>query len=309
MAEAGSDQAEGGSNGSHGAGSNGAGSNGAGSNGAGSNGAGSNGAGSNGAEPSGGGPAVLGAIAALEGLSPNEPPQNLPLVLESLLLVAEEPPSVEALARATGASKAEVEEGLEQLGDACVGRGIRVQRMGREVRLSTAPEAAPYVERFLGLERPNRLSKAALETLAIIAYRQPVTKGAVEAVRGVGCDGSLQTLRDRDLVEAVGYADGSGHAYLYGTTARFLEHFGLQRVDELPPLGDGRSPVEQGTLLLQTAIDPGPLGADALGAELPGYGRSEEPPFGSVPNVEGVGGNGSAEASVAEAQDVAAPTV
>ena len=217
------------------------------------------------------GPAVLGTIEALAGLSPNEPPQDLPLVLESLLLVAEEPPTIAALATATATSKAEVSEGLDQLAAACVGRGIRVQRVEKGGRLSTAPESSSYVERFLGLERPNRLSKAALEVLAIIAYRQPVTKGVIESVRGVGCDGSLLTLRERNLVKAVGQAEGQGHAYLYGTTTRFLEHFGLERLDELPPLNgtNSRRPIEQGALSLSAD--------QALTADGAADGTSNEP--------------------------------
>ncbi len=207
-------------------------------------------AGSNGSGPNGHGPVVLRAIETLAEGSPNGPPPDLPLVLESLLVVAEEPPTVRELAKATETPVAAVEEGLAALEAACSARGIRVQRVGKTVKLSTAPEAARYVERFLGLERPRRLSQAALETLAIVAYRQPVAKSAIEAVRGVGCDGSLQTLRDRELVEPVGQAAGPGQAYLYGTTARFLEHFGLQRLDELPPLSNGQHGAGQATLAL-----------------------------------------------------------
>ena len=215
--------------------------------------------GSNGSGPNGHGPAVLGAIEALAEESPNGPPPDLPLVLESLLVVAEEPPTVRELAKATEVSLVAVEEGLTALEAACRERGIRVQRVGKTVKLSTAPEAARYVERFLGIDRPRRLSRAALETLAIIAYRQPVAKSAIEAVRGVGCDGSLQTLRDRELVEPVGQTEGPGQAYLYGTTARFLEHFGLQRLDELPPLRNGRNGAGQEILALgepATALRP-----------------------------------------------------
>ena len=196
--------------------------------------------GSNGSGSNGHGPAVLETIEALAEGNPNGQPPDLPLVLESLLVVAEEPPTVRELARATEAPVTAVEEGLAALAAACGERGIRIQRVGKTVQLSTAPEAARYVERFLGLDRPKRLSRAALETLAIIAYRQPVAKSMIEAVRGVRCNGSLQTLRDRELVEPVGQAEGPGQAYLYGTTVRFLEHFGLQRLDELPPLGNGR---------------------------------------------------------------------
>ena len=223
----------------------------------------SNGQASNGHGPNGDGPAVL--IAIREGVQDGERPRDLALVLESLLLVAEEAPSIEALARATNVSAGAVEEALEELGDACRARGIRVQRLGKRVKLATAPEAGPFIERFLGLERPNRLSKAALETLAIIAYRQPITRTGIEAVRGVNCDGSLHTLRSRDLVVSVGQAEGPGRPFLYGTTPRFLDHFGLQRIEEMPPLAELSAPVEQAALAL--AEEP-----------LPGFNGAAEPP-------------------------------
>ncbi|HWQ28056.1 MAG TPA: SMC-Scp complex subunit ScpB, partial [Dehalococcoidia bacterium] len=96
-------------------------------------------------------------------------------------------------------------------------------------------EWARYVERFLGAEYP-RLSDAALETLAIIAYRQPVTRAVIESIRGVNSDGALATLLHRGLIEAVGRADTVGRPILFGTTVRFLEHFGLEKPEDLPPL-------------------------------------------------------------------------
>ena len=130
-------------------------------------------------------------------------PENLPMVLESLLLVAEEPPTVQMLARVTGVSADAVEQALDQI-SADESRGIRLRRHGATIALVSAPEAAPWVEALLGLETPNRLSKAALETLAVIAYHQPVTRSSIERVRGVGAGGSLRTLRSRDLIEPVG---------------------------------------------------------------------------------------------------------
>lgn len=178
------------------------------------------------------GPAALKSDAAIG----QERPQNLPLVIESLLLASEEPPTISALARATNVSPDAVEQALDALERESSRRGIRLQRRGPSVQLVTAPEAAPFVERFLGIERPNRLSRAALETLAIIAYRQPITRSSVEAVRGVNCDGPLHTLRARELIEPLEQADTVGRPYLYGTTYRFLEHFGLRHPSELPSL-------------------------------------------------------------------------
>lgn len=115
-------------------------------------------------------------------------------------------------------------------------RGIRLQRHGDQVQLVTAPEAAPAVERFLGLEGAVRLSSAALETLAVIAYRQPVTRAQIEQVRGVSADRAIATLLAHGLIEEVGRLETVGRPALFGTTVEFLEHFGLQSLADLPPL-------------------------------------------------------------------------
>jgi segregation and condensation protein B len=111
-----------------------------------------------------------------------------------------------------------------------------LQTIDNCVQLTTAPEAAPSIERFLGLEARIHLSQAALEALAIIAYRQPATRPAIEAIRGVGSDSVLRTLLSAGLIERVGRADAVGRPFLYGTTAVFLQHFGLQSLDDLPEL-------------------------------------------------------------------------
>ena len=179
-------------------------------------------------------------------------PENLPMVLESLLLVAEEPPTVQMLARVTGVSADAVEQALDQIA-ADESRGIRLRRHGATIALVSAPEAAPWVEALLGLETPNRLSKAALETLAVIAYHQPVTRSSIERVRGVGAGASLRTLRSRDLVQPVGRLETPGQPLLWGVTARFLDHFGLGALAELPPLGDLPAPAQQAILPLEDA--------------------------------------------------------
>ena len=174
------------------------------------------------------------APAAFEDLS------ELPALLEALLFVADHPVDVGYLSRALEVSQPRVEHALDGLAEALRAgrRGIRVQRGPAGVQLVSAPEAATQVERFLGLEASRRLSTAALETLAIIAYRQPVTRGQVDAIRGVSSDGAIATLRSRDLIEAAGHASGPGRPTLFRTTQRFLEHFGLERPGQLPPLPD-----------------------------------------------------------------------
>jgi len=156
--------------------------------------------------------------------------------MESLLFVADGPVSTGRLAEALEVTPGQIERALADLEAIYAGRGLRLQRAGGLVQLITAPEAASCVERFLGLEARTRLSRAALETLAIIAYRQPVTRPEIEAVRGVSSDSVLRTLLSVGLIEEVGRAPTVGRPILYGTTFEFLQHFGLSSLDELPSL-------------------------------------------------------------------------
>ena len=161
---------------------------------------------------------------------------QLPAIIESVLFVAEEAVDTSTLAKVLGCRKPEINTALKQLEQRCAEGGTRLQRSGDLVRLVTAPEAGPYVERFLGLESRQRLSSAALESLAIIAYKQPTTRATVEQLRGVNSDGAIASLIVRGLVEEVGRATGPGRPSLLGTSLRFLEHFGLARPEDLPPL-------------------------------------------------------------------------
>jgi segregation and condensation protein B len=161
---------------------------------------------------------------------------DLPMLIESILFVAEVAVDVDTLARSLQRPARDVELALQQLEERCIGRGFRLQRDDDFVQLVTAPEAGPYVERFLGLESRQRISGAALEALAIIAYKQPVTRATVEAIRGVNSDGAIASLIGRGLVEEVGKAPGPGRPALLGTSLKFLEHFGLMHPSELPPL-------------------------------------------------------------------------
>ena len=162
-------------------------------------------------------------------------PEDLLAILEAVLFVADAPIEVAALARTVNAPRAEVEKKLDELAEQCQDRGVRLQRTGELVQLASAPQTAPWVERFLGLEHPP-LTNASLETLAIIAYRQPMTRAGIESVRGVDCDGPIRTLMARGLVEEIGRAPVVGRPSLFGTTVKFLEYFGLEKPDDLPPL-------------------------------------------------------------------------
>jgi segregation and condensation protein B len=155
-------------------------------------------------------------------------------LVESLLFVADRPVRVRDLAETIEVGTEEVESALQSLSIEYQERGIRLQRKGDEVQMVSAPEAGPHIERFLGLEISGRLSVAALETLSIIAYRQPVTRAQIDAIRGVQSDTVLRSLVRRGLVEQVGRAPTVGRPHLYGTTFEFLQQFGLQELSELP---------------------------------------------------------------------------
>jgi segregation and condensation protein B len=156
--------------------------------------------------------------------------------LEALLFVANEPVSHADLAAALQVPLADVQAAAEELADRLEGRGIALVRTGLRVQLVTVPEAAGCVERFLGIDRSSRLSAAALETAAVIAYRQPITRAQVESIRGVNSDGVIRTLRARNLIETVGQLEQAGRPELLGTTFEFLRYFGLESLDGLPRL-------------------------------------------------------------------------
>jgi segregation and condensation protein B len=165
-------------------------------------------------------------------------PESLSLeaLVESLLFVAEEAVPVARLAEALEVRPAQVEAALESLARHYVGRGISLQRIKDKVQLTTAPAAAARVQRFLGLAASAPLSRAALETLAIVAYQQPVTRPQVEAIRGVNSDSVIKNLLSKGLIEEAGRTEGPGRPVLYVTTPEFLQHFGLASLEELPPL-------------------------------------------------------------------------
>jgi segregation and condensation protein B len=169
---------------------------------------------------------------------------DVPARLEALLFVAAEPVSPGQLASALEISPAAVEEGLKALDLELQSRGLRLQRHAGRVQLTTAPEAAELVERFLGLEAASRLSRAALETLAVVAYQQPVTRPFIESVRGVSSDAVMKSLLGKSLIQEVGRAEGPGRPILYGTTPDFLQHFGIGSLADLPPL-DLPQPAEE----------------------------------------------------------------
>jgi segregation and condensation protein B len=171
---------------------------------------------------------------------------SLEAAVEALLFVADSPVSAGRLAEALQVTPGQVERALDDLEATYAGRGLRLQRAGGRVQLVTAPQVAPAIECFLGLEARAYLSQAALETLAIVAYRQPITRPEIETIRGVGSDSVLRTLLRYGLIDEVGRAPTVGHPILYGTTFEFLQHFGLRGLEEMPPLEEALADGEIG---------------------------------------------------------------
>lgn len=169
---------------------------------------------------------------------PPRPPSanELPWVMEALLFVADEPQSLGALARAAGVADGAARKALNQLTADYEARGLRVMEDGQKFQLVNAPEYGRYVDELLGTGPGQRLSRAALETLTIIAYRQPCTRAEIEGIRGVNSDKLVGTLEQRGLIDHVGTGDGPGKPKLYRTTMKFFEHFGIRGPQELPAL-------------------------------------------------------------------------
>lgn len=172
------------------------------------------------------------------------PPTNaeLPWVLEALLFVTEEPLPLSQLARAAGVGEGAARRAMAQLRQDYEARGLRIQEDGGAYQLVTAPQFAPYIAQLLGMSQGQRLSRAALETLTIIAYKQPCTRPEIEAIRGVNSDRLIATLEARGLVEVAGLGETVGRPKLYRTTNLFFEHFGIEGIHALPPLPEDAMP-------------------------------------------------------------------
>jgi segregation and condensation protein B len=179
-------------------------------------------------------------------------------ILEAVLFVADEPVPTSDLALLVERPAEEIETLMEDIALDLEGRGsgIVVRKVAGGWRASSHPEAAPYLERFVTEHRSPRLTQAALETLAIVAYRQPISRIQIAEIRGVSSEGVLKTLISRGLVEEVGRDPGPGLAILYGTSTALLEKLGLGSLQDLPPLPDfmpGLEAVEK----METGLGPG----------------------------------------------------
>jgi len=165
---------------------------------------------------------------------------ELAKIIEAILFVSGEPLQTAAIAHAMEVTEIEINNAVDELeSDYDFNRrGICIKRFGSHIQLSTRADYAPYIEKLLQPVQKQSLSQAAMETLAVIAYKQPVTKLEIEAVRGVKCDYSVQSLVNKGLIEEVGRKETLGRPILYGTTDSFLSHFGLRTLSDLPQPAD-----------------------------------------------------------------------
>lgn len=172
--------------------------------------------------------------------TPTMSDQELRQAIEALVLISVEPVPARLMAELLEQPMDRVTQMCDGLSADYVreGRGFVLARIAGGYRFQTHPDMAPYVERFANRDVSPRLSTAALESLAIIAYRQPVSRTQIAALRGVNVDGVVRLLEQRGYIEAVGRAHGPGQPVLYGTTPLFLERLGLDRLDQLPPVAD-----------------------------------------------------------------------
>ena len=186
---------------------------------------------------------------------------NSSQIVEAVLFASDAPLKVEEIARADETlDEDRVEQALTVLkeGYAEQERAFHIVELAEGFQILTRPDFAPYLERFDTVPRPSRLSGPALETLAIIAYRQPIGRVEMEYIRGVNSSGVIRTLLDRMLVEVVGRAEGLGRPLLYGTTQRFLEHFGFRSLDDLPRPEELPVILRDGAPLETPATEPDP---------------------------------------------------
>jgi segregation and condensation protein B len=198
--------------------------------------------------------------------------EDLKLIIEALLFSSPEPLSVARIkAVLEGAEAEEVSDALDALRDEYSrdSRAFQIVEIGGGYQLATKPEYSDFVTRLVESRARQRLSKAAMETLAVIAYKQPVVRSTVESIRGVNVDGVLRTLMERDLIRIVGRADGPGRPLLFGTTREFLMQFGLNKLSDLPGLKE----IEE---LVGGQADESETGEGAPGAASQGVGASED---------------------------------
>ena len=159
-------------------------------------------------------------------------------LIESLLFVAEGPVSLAQIATALDTTPKQVKLALQELEETYQQRGLQLQHIRGRVQITTKPQSSSYIEKFLGLESQQKLTTAALETLAIVAYSQPVSRPQIDGIRGVNSDSVIKNLMFKGLIEETGRSDGPGRAILYSTTSSFLQHFGISSISDMPSIDE-----------------------------------------------------------------------
>lgn len=169
-------------------------------------------------------------------MSENTLDGNILARLEALLFITGTPLTMAQIAEVLNVSQNDAEKMIDQLENEYVdGRGLAIQRHGGRCQLTSHPRFAEDIEKFLGIENTSRLTRPSIETLAIIAYRQPITRPGIDAIRGVSSDGVIKSLLSKGLIQEVGRTEGPGRPILFSTTSDFLQHFGLNSINQLPP--------------------------------------------------------------------------
>jgi segregation and condensation protein B len=195
---------------------------------------------------------------------PNVSESELPGAVVAMLYASSEPVRLQNLGQTTGYTVRQIRETIDHLEPELARFGLMIQWTDSEhIQMATMPDLAPLIRQLLGLERSTRLSPAALEVLAVIGYRQPVTRPEIDAIRGVDSSGVIQTLVARELIEPVGRLPGPGNPVQFGTTGEFLRIFGLTSLEELPDLPE--------ELVDQLEIHPEDNQPETEGSENPGH--------------------------------------
>jgi len=189
---------------------------------------------------------------------------NLEVKLEALLFASPGPVTIDQLATALEIGPAAVKSALSNLETQYADRGLRIQYHQGGAQMTSAPEYAPEIERLLQLDSQAHLSRAALEVLAIVTYRQPITRPEIDSIRGVNSDSSIKTLHRYGLIEEIGRTSGPGRPILYGTSGEFLQHFGISSLDQLPEIEGESQPPAAGDRPQAAGPDlPGESGAQS----------------------------------------------
>jgi segregation and condensation protein B len=227
---------------------------------------------------------------------------QLKSALESVLFVAGRPLERAELCRLLAINESQLEAALAALAADCATRGVRVQRLGEQVQFVSAPENARYIAALLGLPSQVKLTTAALETLAIITYRQPITRSQIETIRGVNSDRALASLIAHSLVSEVGRAATVGRPVLFATTPEFLQQFGLTSLEDLPRLN-----VSPEALQDLEAPTNGAANGHSNGAGARAAGESAEAHPGQAPAAAGAGAPAAGTAAPAGAAQLPLP--